>query len=318
MSTDKNKHLGDSLTSHRTSKEQGLLDKHTTKRDEVVTALEEKYGADLLGTFMSGSFAKNCAVNLKFDFDLVAPFKRSAFDTLKAMFEDVYEFLKEKYQYKAIVRKQKVSIGLEFLADEDGDVVKIDVVPGRELNKDQYKEDNKLNLYVYDQFGSIAGGSDRIQTNIRAQINNIKDRATKEKDSIRKVIRLLKIWKLHNGKKPKSFFLELITIKAFDSKTISGDLWTILETVLAYIRDEVKTVTLPDPGNSNNEVADTLSDFDKSALSDDMKYMLERINEDSDYIKTYFPINDKFPPDDDKRYAGSLTGLSVPPPKRFA
>ena len=36
--------------------------------------------------------------------------------------------------------------------------------------------------------------------NVKAQIENIKSRATNEKDSIRKVIRLLKVWKIYNGK----------------------------------------------------------------------------------------------------------------------
>ena len=38
----------------------------------------------------------------------------------------------------------------------------------------QYKDDDKLNLYVYDQFGNIEKGSDRLQSNVKAQINNIK------------------------------------------------------------------------------------------------------------------------------------------------
>ena len=37
----------------------------------------------------------------------------------------------------------------------------------------------------------------------------------------------------------KSFFLELVTIKAFDSKSITGSIWDKLEVVLEYIRDNV-------------------------------------------------------------------------------
>ncbi|HRI21384.1 MAG TPA: hypothetical protein PLA68_10520, partial [Panacibacter sp.] len=292
MATEKNKHLECVLNSHKISKEQKLLDKFIEKRDKVKTALQDKYGSNLYDPFNSGSYAKNTAVNKKFDFDLMAPFKRDAFDTLEKMFNDVYDFLYDKYKNEAIVKKQKVSIGLEFSSDADGDIVKIDVVPGRELNQNQYKEDDKLNLYVYDQFGKIEKGSDRIQSNVKAQINNIREKATAEKDSIRKIIRLLKVWKIYNIKKVKSFFIDLITIKAFDKKDITGSLWDKLKSVMEYIRDEVKSVSLPDPGNGNNDVADTLSDSDKDILSNDMKYMLERIEENSDYIKTYFPVND--------------------------
>ncbi len=317
MATDKNKHLDCVLSSHKISKEQALLDKYIAKRNEVKEALEGKYGTDLYSPFNSGSYAKNTAVNKRFDFDLIAPFKRDAFGTLKEMYNDVHDFLYEKYKDTATVKKQKVSIGLDFFSDTDGDVVKIDVVPGRELNRDQYTEDDKLNLYVYSQFGKIESGSDRLRSNVKAQIENIRDNA--EKVSVRQVTRLLKVWKINKGSGPKSFFLELITIKAFDKKDITGEIWDKLKAVMEFIRDEVKTVTLPDPGNGGNEVADTLTDFEKVVLSDDMKYMIERIEENSDYIKSYYPINDKFPCQEDKgdKYDEKKKGMSVPPPTRF-
>lgn len=317
MATDKTKYLERVLNSHKITKEQSLLDKHIAKRKEIKEALEEKYGSNLYCLFNSGSYAKNTAVNKKFDFDMMVPFKRNSFDTLEEMFSEVYNFLYNKYKSEANVRRQKVSTGLEFYADSDGDVIKVDVVPGRELKLDQYKDDEKLNLYVYDQWGKLQKGSERIQSNVKAQINNIRDRATSEKDSIRKIIRLLKVWKIYNQKTPKSFFLELITIKAFDQKRISGDLWEKLRLVLEFIRDQVKTISLPDPGNTGNDVADTLDDWEKNVLSDDMKYMLERIEADSDNIKTYFLINEKFKNDDDVkedvRYGSQAAAMSVPP-----
>jgi hypothetical protein len=286
--TDLNKHLYCVLESHKIKKEQVLLDKHISKRDEIKEAMEEEYGTNIFTLFNSGSYAKNTAVNKKFDFDLMVPFKKDAFDTLEDMFTDVFEFLEDKYKTSAIVKKQKVSIGLEFYPDDNGDIVKIDVVPGRELNKDQYIKDNKLNLYVNQTFGKLNIGFDYIRSNIQAQINHIKDRATKEKDTIRSIIRLLKVWKINRNQQIKSFFIELITIKAIDSTETSGDLWDRLKKVLEFFRDEVKTVSLPDPGNTSNEVADTLADYEKVALCDDMRYLIERIEENSDNIKIYF------------------------------
>lgn len=319
MATDKNKHLNDSLDSHKISKEQDLLDKHVERRKAISEALQEKYGSDIYSPFNSGSYAKHTAMNKKFDMDLVAPYKRNAFDTLEAMYNSVYDFLYSKYKDEATIKKQKVSIGLEFHADADGDIIKVDVVPGRELVKGQYPKDDNLNLYVYEQFGKIDKGSDRIKSNIKAQIENIKDHA--EKDSVRKMIKLLKVWKFYNSKKPKSFFLELITIKAFDQKNITGNTWDMLKAVMEFIRDEVKTVLLPDPGNLSNDVADTLTESEKTNVSDDMKWMLERIEENSDSIKNYYPINDKFPAEEDKSDNSykkkDSSGISVPPPVRF-
>lgn len=321
--TDKNKHLDCVLCSHKISSEQALLDKHIAKRNEIKEALEIKYESNLYSPFNSGSYAKNTAVNLKFDFDLMAPYKRNAFGsngTLKEMFTDVFEFLKEKYHGKeATVRDQKVSISIEFYADKDGHIVKIDVVPGRELNVDQYKDDDKLNLYVNKKFGTLDEGSDYIRSNIQAQIDIIKDRATAEKDSIRKIIRLLKVWKINNKPDIKSFFIELITMKAFDTVKIEGVLWDKLKPVLEFVRDKVKEVSLPDPGNSTNEVANTLTETEKSALSDDMKYMIERIEENSDNIKTYFKINQNHPCEEkgENKYGVKREGVFVPPTLRF-
>jgi len=319
MATDKGKHLDCVLDSHKIKKEQSLLDKHIAKKNEIKEELQQKYGSDMYDPFNTGSYAKHSAINTKFDFDLAVPFKRSAFDTLKNMYEAVYDFLYEKYKDKATVKKQKVSIGLEFFADSDGDIVKVDVVPGRELNKDQYKEDENINLYVYSQYGSISAGSDRIKTNPKAQIANIKDHA--DKDDVRHNIKLLKIWKVQNNGKAKSFFIELITIKAFDSKDIIGNKWEQLKTVMEYIRDNVKTIALPDPGNSNNDLADTLTDAEKTMLSNDMKNMIERIEENSDNIKLYFKINEKHPCEEKKqeenRYGTKSAGVSAPPVTRF-
>jgi hypothetical protein len=319
---DKKLHLETVIKTHQITKEKELLDKHVKKKNEVKEAVEKKYRNNTYAPFCSGSYAKNTAINTKFDFDLVSPFKRNAFGsngTLKEMYESVYDFLYEKYRDDAEVRKQKVSIGLEFYADNDGDVIKIDVVPGRELNQDKYDEDKDLNLYVYYKYGNIEAGSERIKTNIHAQIDSIKDRADKEKDSIRKIIRLLKVWKNTKYNYPtKSFFLELITIKAFDNSEISGNLWEKLKGVLEYIRDNVTndSFTLKDPGNSSNDLADTLTSYEKQQLSDDMKYMLERIEENDENIKIYFPENPKFKEEDknENKYSTN-NGMPIPPPK---
>ena len=319
---DKNLHLESVIKTHQITKEESLLIKHKDKNKEVKEALEGKYKENIYFLFNSGSYAKNTAINTKFDFDLVAPFKRNAFGsngTLKEMYGDIYNFLYEKYKDVAEVKKQKVSIGLEFHADSDGDKIKIDVVAGRELNQDQYKKDENLNLYVYYKYGNIEAGSERIKTNVKAQISNIKDKATNEKDSIRKIIRLLKVWKITKYDYPtKSFFLELIILKAFDNKDITGSLWDKLKAVLEYIKDNVtkETFTLKDPGNSYNDLADTLTDTEKENLSNDMKNMLDRIEENEENIRTYFPENTKFKEENDKnnRYQTN-GGMPVPPPK---
>mgnify|MGYP001354657023 FL=1 len=313
MSLNKAEYLSKVLETHRMSKIQDLVNKFKSKRDEVKSALLENYGSKIYAPFDSGSFKKHTAINIKFDLDIVGPFKRDSFGKLENMFDDLYEFLYETYKEVAYVRKQKVSIGIEFNEDEDGDIVSLDVVPGRELNQDQYLEDKNLNLYVYSQFGLLQK-STYIQTNIHSQIEHIK-----AKDNERKVIRLFKIWKSSNNEKYKSFLLELITIKAFDKEDVNGDLWEKLKAVMEYIRDNIKKddFKLKDPGNSNNNVIDTLEDWERSNLSSRMQTIISRVEENAENLKTYFPVNSDFENNgsDNSSYGikGSAVAASIPP-----
>lgn len=321
---DKNKHLESVIKTHQITKEESLLKKFKGKNSEVKESLERNYGIKIYSPFNSGSYAKNTAINTRFDFDLVCPFTRNAFGssgTLKNMYEDVFDFLQKEYKGLATVKKQKVSIGIEFYADEDGDIIKIDVVPGREFNVDQYKDDQNLNLYVYKQYGLFTEGSDRLKTNIEAQKAHVIDRVASEKEKIRKIVRLLKIWKVENNKKYKSFFLELFVIKAVENTDVSGNLWGKLETVLRYIRDNctVQSFKLTDPGNSSNNLMDTLEDFEKTILKNEMNNMLEQISYNDENLKYYFPENQKFVEEEKEQYNSnkSASPLYVPPKVNF-
>lgn len=312
MEITKSEYLAEVLESHRMAHVNDLLDKYREKRQEVKEVIEARYTDDIYGPLNSGSFAKHTAINNKFDLDLMIPFKRGAFGTLKAMFDDIFDFLKKEYKGKAEVKDQKVSIGIEFYTDDDGDNISIDVVPGRELNKNQYEKDNKLNLNINSRRSS-SNEQDYIQTNIKTQIDHIKS-----KDNERKIIRLLKIWKTTNNEKYKSFLLELITIKAFDKYSISGNLWELLKAVMEYIRDHITkdNFTLKDPGNSGNDVADTLDANQKRNLSNRMKTILERIDGDEDNLKIYFPLNSDFEENKGRNGYGTKSGTrgsSIPP-----
>lgn len=299
----KSEYLESTVKTYKISKEEDLLNKYKEKNQQVKDDLKTKYGDKLYQPFNSGSYAKHTAINTRFDFDLVAPFKKNAFGsngTLEDTYTKTYDFLYDKYSSVATIRKQRVSIGVVFYTDSDGDQVCIDIVPGRELNQDTHNDDKNLNLYVYKRYGELEEGSDYIKTNIHAQIENIKE--TPNKDKVRKVIRLFKIWKTTKYDSPvKSFFIELAVIKAFDKKSITGNLWDSLKAVIEYLKDEVvkDSFTLIDPGNSNNDVAKTLNSNEKQWFSNDLGNILDRIEDNDENIKTFFPKNEKFKDDDD-------------------
>lgn len=312
MSFNKADYLGSVLETHKMKHIDSLFDKFKEKRKEIKEELEGKYEEKIYAPFNSGSYAKHTAINSKFDLDLVVPFKRNSFSTIEEMFNDVYDFLYEEYKNEAYVRKQKVSIGVEFYRDTDGDIIQIDVVPGRELSKDAYPEDYYLNININTYDGTYT------QTNINAQIENIKG-----KQDARQIIRLLKIWKYQKSKDFKSFFMELIVIKAFENKIVSGNLWEKLKTVLEYIKDEItkENFTLKDPGNSSNDIAKTLDSYQKNSLKNDFQNILDSVELNEENLKNYFKENEKFKETEDKsknsyRVNNSSSAI-IPPSNQF-
>ena len=315
MSIDRNKYLGEVLHTHKLRHIEKFVKKVKDKRDEIKEVMSDHYGDKKYTAFNSGSMAKHTATNIKFDMDVVEPFKHDAFDTLQNMFDDVYNTLTEKYG--SVVRKQKVSIGLEF-PKEGGDElpIQIDVVPGRELSDDDYTETKDLNLCFNEDLWGFKKGT-CTKTNISKQIEHISGKNTE-----RKVIRLLKIWKKHKDKDYKSFLLELITIKALNGKDSCG-LWEDLKTTMEYIRDNITkdSFHLKDPGNGNNDVVASMDSYKRQSLKSDMDNMLRNIEaNDETFLPYYFPKNEKYEEkqDDGYKQKEGFSGVSYPQsPQRF-
>lgn len=302
MGFDKNKHLVNVLESLKMKHVSDLMEKCILKREELKDALEYKFGDKIMfRAINSGSYAKHTAINLKFDIDICQPFKYKGFGTLEEMADAVYDYLNDEYEDKDKVsyktRKQRVSTGLTFLIDSVE--IQMDVVPGRELLEDDYSAINRLNLYVRPKG---LDSSTSTQTNIQKHVDLIKGKGDE-----RSIIRLLKTWKVKNNKDIKSFFLEMIAIRAFKmASEIPADIWGKLEMVMEFIRDNVKTIQLEDPANSNNIVSDTMTDFEKDLLAGDMETMLLQINEDEENLIIYFPLNNQFDSEKEKKKLAAL------------
>ena len=112
MATDINQHLLESIETHKIGYIHKEVDAFVAKAKEVKNKLESHYGCNMYHAFRSDSIANHTAVNIKFDIDLVAPFIYDSFDTLEAMYNNVYDFLSEEYKDGTTVRKQSVSIDL--------------------------------------------------------------------------------------------------------------------------------------------------------------------------------------------------------------
>lgn len=312
MDIDKNEYLKDVLESHKMKHVQDFVNKVKQRSEEIKSKLHNHYGDKKYSSFGSGSFAKHTAINVKFDIDIIEPFKRNSFDTLEDMFNSVYYFLQDEYKNKNVrVRKQKVSIGVCFPLEEgDEKPVEIDVVPGREMHEGDYIDSHDLNLYFNeDHWGEKKGTCKK--TNIQKQISHISGKTNE-----REIIRLLKIWKKQKDKNYKSFVIELATIKALDDYSGDNALWPRLKYTMEYLRDNIceDNFHLYDPGNSNNDVVSSMDDYSRKSLKSDMEIILMNIESDPyTYLKYYFSINNKY-----SVYKEKDNGSAYPiTPKRF-
>lgn len=281
MADYKSDYLQEVLETHRMQHVNETLEQYRAKRREIRDFLITEYGTNIYEPFNSGSYKKFTAINTKFDLDLIAPFKYSSFSTLESMFNDVSERIKEAFGVQAVVRDQGVSIGIVFTEDE----INIDVVPARETSKGSFDDTHKdLNLHKFD-------GTGYLKTNIHKQIDHIKS-----KNNERRVVRLLKIWKSQKRKEYKSFFFELLAIKAYESTSPTGNLWEQFKTVLQYIVNNIESSTfkLLDPGNSNNDLMSTLDSYQKISLKSDFEWMLTNIENNEKQIEYYFEKNKEF------------------------
>jgi hypothetical protein len=218
------------------------------KRETIENFFRTKYGSKIATFYYSGSYAKGTAINLKYDLDLCIYFRRDAFSTLKEMYYDVYNALRQNY----IVNLQTVSMGL-VSGNES-----IDIVPARKIDDST----DYANLYDNDHNGQI-------QTNIPKH---------KEYISIseaRPIIKLMKVWKFQHSIHFKSFGLELLTIRALENFN-DPDYGNRVLQVLRFFRDNAKSIRLIDPANSNNIISDLIAPVDKQAIADNAYASLQK------------------------------------------
>lgn len=312
MATDKQKHLEKVLQTNDINKHQSI-DKFVSKKNDIKNALNQKFSKEKASNSIdSGSYAKYTAINKKFDIDCCIPFlkkepntNQNGFEKLEDMFEAVYDYFKNEYEDKdlADVRKQRVSIGLLFKID--GEDFNMDVVPGRERPSNSVYNDINTDLSLYINSRSTKEeekGSTKVKTNIKKHVGLLQGEERKHE---RKVAKLLKVWKTERkvqkgGKLIKSFMMELYTKESFDNNSdkIPFGLWEKVKMVMNHIIDNIESNNLVDPANSSNIISDAMSNSAKSSTKSDMKKAIKEIDEDSNKIKEYFPINEDYNDED--------------------
>ncbi|MHB0914597.1 MAG: SMODS domain-containing nucleotidyltransferase [Thermoleophilia bacterium] len=214
-------------------------------RDDVESCIRKEVGEDPTIKY-AGSKAKATMIRECYDLDIICYFPDTDDRTLKDIYHDIKNILKDKYS----VETKTSVIRINGIKDSD-DAYHIDVVPGR------YIDENKDDAFLY----ISNSNGDRIQTNIDVHISTIKNSGCQE------VIKLAKLWKVRNRLDFRTFILELAVVRALDGFKDKDNLDKAMRVVLGFFKDDFVGCRLIDPANTNNIVSDLISKAKKEALA---------------------------------------------------
>jgi hypothetical protein len=222
------------LRKHRAAVDKVLLDKYSEASPTL------RYG---------GSKAKGTMIKSAYDLDIICYFPNDsteAGDTLEEIHSNVKKTLESNYAVEpkgsALRLKGK---GNDFQVD-----FHVDVIPGR------FVDESKSDAFLYQP----SGEKKRLKTNLQVHIDHVRD------SRVREAIRLIKLWRYHNGIQFKHFVLELLVIKLLKTKTAEG-LDEQLTHVWTEFRDESESLSVQDPANPNGNDLSGALDSVRSLLS---------------------------------------------------
>lgn len=255
---------------NKNSYKKGFLEKKAEKLKSLLYQNLKPYlsGYPTLG----GSTIEGTAI-LGSDIDIQVRFKKDS-TLIEDMKELIESLIEEKFKDQNLVqiRDQEFSIGLLF--EIKGQDQRIDIVPMREI------ENGHGDAFIY----SSSTKSIK-KTNASKQY-----RTLKFTEKQKKIIHALKGWKMENGIEISSTYIEFLVLRAFRSIHIPRGVEKSLLRIVEFIADNITTIRIVDPGNSNNVISSNLSINEKEVISQFCYKMLSEIKKDERNILDYFPL----------------------------
>lgn len=247
------------------------------KAEQVRNKLDYKFKKELANyPNLNGSITKDTSIYGS-DIDIQIPFKRNS-GSIENVNNTVQDFIFDEFEDAKLVgiREQKHSIGLEF--NIENDIKRIDVVPLRQV-------DNKSgDAYLYVNSTGFFERPTYKKTNYLKQSKTLQF-STKEK----RIIRLLKVWKLENNLKLKSIYLELLVKKVFEKKPIPYGIEKCLLETIRFLAENIMSIKVIDPANTNNIISSFLTYREKENISKFCYKMIDNMKKDQRNIIDYFP-----------------------------
>jgi hypothetical protein len=193
------------------------------QRDQIESNLRSSFGS-IPRFYYGGSFGKKTMIKLSYDLDIVIYFPSTERYSLRNIYNSAHQALKNAGY---MVEPKNVALRLLYQAG-----FHIDVVPGKA------QDDKFLYATLYKSVEDTT-----MQTSIKVHIDSIRD--------VRNVVTLMKIWKIRQRLELKTFVIEQIVNRALYGKQ-KTDYGTCIWNTLEYIRDNINTIRLIYPANSNN------------------------------------------------------------------
>jgi predicted nucleotidyltransferase len=191
----------------------------------------------LAGLTISGAYAKNTAITLCSDLDVLVSLNPVPDKEMKAVFWNFFEFLTEQ-NLRAHTRD--VSIQVEYKGK------KVDLIPG-------YR-DRGCDILFNKRTGHP------VETDLSHHVHLIANSGRQQE------ICALKIWRERNELVFPSFYLELTVLRALDKERF-GRLAENLHTVLRYLAGGFEKATIVDPENGGNVVSEDLPKAEKQSIA---------------------------------------------------
>ncbi len=198
--------------------------------------------------YFGGSRGKKTMIKESYDLDIVLYYSETIKDSIENIYDRVARFLGSS-NYSIIPK----NVAIRVLKRDN---YHIDIVPAKKINGDE----DSANLWRFKE-------KKPLKTSVVKHIASIREFGRRD------VIKLLKLWKIRHNSDFPSFILEQLIIRALKDN-LDLPLNDSLIEVLKFISENLETIRLIDPANTNNILTDSLSAYDKDVFSKFAKWSL--------------------------------------------
>jgi hypothetical protein len=206
--------------------------------DDVIPLLKRWGKQHLLGLTLSGAYAKNTAISLCPQVDVLVSLTPVPDMEIKKVFWNLFVFLTDQGMSP---RTRYVSVEVRRGS------LRVDLILA-------YREGNAGHLLFNKKTGMA------VRTNVNDHIHLVANSGRQQE------ICALKIWRERNDLIFPSFFLELVVLRALHGERF-GQLAENVTTVLRFIGNQLEQAVVRDPANAENIVSNDLTDSEKKSLA---------------------------------------------------